>query len=214
MTLVTAPIIGLEQVQRELFYAFFEGINPAIVEVADFMATSDETFAVRTGRPYAATVVEPIEPDNIYEGHRPSLIKAPVDRYPNCSVWTVRAVPAPGSASLDQVSVYRDLAFVEVMVKSADSEEEVNRRLLRTVEAANIVVMQDPTLGGTVHGIDDDVTVNVSDVFTRTERTAYGPEWYWQGARLEYTVRKEAVLPSSSTGSIFRTSIPYDVDQS
>ena len=31
-----------------------------------------------------------------------------------------------------------------------------------------------------------------------------GTEWFWQGARLEYVVRKDAVLPQSASGSNFR----------
>ena len=203
MTTLTAPITGLELVQREAFFVLFDALNVAIGEIEEVMQISDEDFAIRTGREYIPTTVERIAPEHFYEGHRPSLIKAPVDNYPNCAVWSVRATPTAESDSLDQLSSYRDLMYVEVMVKSIVSEEEVNRRILRTIESVNICIMRNPTLNGSVSGLITDPTLDVSDVFTRKERTGYGAEWFWQGARLEYAVRKEAVIPSSP-GSVFR----------
>jgi hypothetical protein len=214
-TLVTSTVFGLEQIQRQAFYVLFDELNPVIAQISAEMDVSDRDFATHTGRTYSPVVVEQIDANNFYEGHRPSLIKAPIDRYPNCSIWGVRAVPTPESAVLDQVSVYSDLLFIEVMCHSPIDEGEANKRLLRTVEAVNICIMRNQTLRGLVHGLGTDPTLNVSDVFTRRERTSYGPQWYWQGARLEYAVRKEAVEPSS-TGSIFRAATPlseFDIDQ-
>jgi hypothetical protein len=206
MTLVTEPILGLENIQRAAFLVFFEQLNGAISQIASFMDDRDQEFATRTGRDYVPTVVEPVDSNNFYEGHRPSLIDAPVTLYPNFSVWSVRATPTPESADFDQSFVSRTLLYIECMVKSNLDEGEVNRRLLRTVEATHLCVMSNPTLGGVVIGADSDPSVTISEVFTRKERTAYGPHWFWQGARLEYAVRKESAMPSFSTsGSIFRT---------
>lgn len=212
MSIVAEPVLGLEQIQRATLVVLMDGLNNALDQVNTWMASSDSAMATRFGVPYAPTTIEHIEIANFYEGHRPSLIKAPIDKYPNCSTWAVRATPTADSASNDQLGIFRDLIYVEVMVKSADNEEEVNRRMQRTVEAVNICVMNNQSLNGVVHGLDTDPTVNISDVFTRKERTSYGPEWFWQGARLEYAVRKEAVYPSSSPGSFFRTS-DFSIDQ-
>jgi len=205
MTLVSEPILALEAIQREAFRVFFDQLNGAIDQIADFMAPRDEALAAHVGSEYVPTVIEHVAPENFYEGHRPSLISAPVTAYPNLAVWAVRSVPAPESAQLDQISVSRTLLYVECMVKSAADEGEVNRRILRTVEAVNLCVMSNPTLNGIVNAADSEPSVTISEVFTRKETTAYGPHWFWQGARLEYAVRKEAALPSSSSGSIFRT---------
>jgi hypothetical protein len=109
------------------------------------------------------------------------------------------------SDQYDQIDVYRDNLFVEIMVKATqdEGEEIVNRRVQRTAEAVNICILRNETLNGIVAGFDTAPTLRLSDVFTRKERTAYGPEWFWQGARLEYAVRKEATHPSLSPGSIF-----------
>lgn len=212
-TLIQQPILGLEQIQREGFLLFFDNLNESIAQINEFMAPQDEALAIHIGRDYERTDVEDVAPENFHEGHRPSLINAAITQYPNLSVWSVRATPTPDSASLDQQTAHRILLFVEIMVKSEKNEEEVNRRILRTVEAVNLCVMSNQTFNGTVYGMDTDPSVEISEVFTRKERSSYGPEWFWQGARLEYAVRKEAVHPSSTSGSIFRTATP-DAGQS
>ena len=205
-TLIAEPVLGLEQIQRAILFMLQDNLNDAYGQVNDWMAASDELVAARYGNSYVPTTIEPIEVANFYEGHRPSLIKASIDKYPNCAAWGVRAQPTGDSSQLDQLAIFRDLIYIEIMVKSNDDEEEVNRRMHRLVEAVNICVLSNQSLNGVVHGLDLDPLVNISDVFTRKERTSYGPEWFWQGARLEYAVRKEAVYPSSSpAGSLLRT---------
>jgi len=210
--LVREPILGLEQIQRAMLAQLARTVNPALEQIQAWMGPSDEQIAAVVGQEYEPTLLEPILPQNFVEGHRPSLIDAPITNYPNLAVWAVRASATPESEVFDQLSVNSILVYIEVMVKSIASEEEVNRRLQRTVEAINIAAMSDTTLGGVVTGFDGDPLVELADLFTRKERTAYGPEWFWQGARLEYAVRKEAVIPSSSAGSFFRTA-QFDIDQ-
>lgn len=211
MTSVALSTIGLEEVQRAAYFQLFENLNEAVTEIETTWAVSDEDFATRTGTDYVPTTLEPIDPANFYEGHRPSLIRAPIENYPNVSVSATRATPGINTDMFDHQDLYRNVIWVEIMVK-ASNEEEVNRRIMRTADAANSVMLSDPTLGGTIHGFDASPSLIISDVFTRKERSAYGAEWLWQGARLEYAVRKEAVRPSTSTGSFFRAA-GYDIDQ-
>lgn len=210
MSTITAPTISLEDVQRQGFLVLFDNLNSALAEVEAMRAVQDEALAIHTGREYVPTAIEMIAPDNFIEGHRPSLIGAPVEAYPNVSVMANLATPAPGTDQLDHQEAFSLALFVEVMVKSATSEEEVNRRVQRTAEAVQLVLSRHSTLNETVSGLGT-ATVEVSDVFTRKERTAYGPHWYWQGARIRYAVRKEASHPSS-TGSFLRAA-DYDIDQ-
>lgn len=195
--------LGFEEIQRAALLTLFDNLNAAITERAAVMDASDQDFATRTNRPYVPLVIEPIAPENFYEGHRPSLIQADVDKYPNVSCWTVRTTMHAESASSDHTSIFNDLLYVEVMVKAIEDEETVNKRLARTVEAVNNVMTLNPTLGDVVTGIGDERNVALSDLFTRRERTNYGPVWFWQGARLEYVVRKDAVLPGNRIGQLF-----------
>lgn len=204
MTVIGTHTIGLEAVQRAALTQLVVGLNDAIAQAEADWADSDMEMATLLQRAYVPTVIERVDLTNFYEGHRPSLISAPIDNYPNCAAWSLRAAPTPESAELDHSSVYNDLLYVEVMVKAIEDEETVNRRVQRTAEAVNFCITQDETLGGVVSGFVTEPLLTLTDVFTRKERTSYGPEWFWQGARLEYAVRKDAVIPSSSPGSIFR----------
>jgi hypothetical protein len=129
----------------------------------------------------------------------------------------LRAMPGPGSDSYDHQESYRIPLVIECMVKampqpaSKDLNDAsalaaaalVNQRAHRMVEAINACMMRNTTLGGLVSGFAGAPTTSVTEMFTRKEKTAYGPHWFWQGGRLEYAVRKEAAMPSH--GSIFRS---------
>jgi small nuclear ribonucleoprotein (snRNP)-like protein len=195
--------IGLEETQRAALVRLFRHLNSAIVERQALKETEDVALADFLGRAYVPVELEQIDPENFYEGHRPSLIRAPINKYPNVAVWAVRATPHPESARSDHTDIFNVLLFVEIMCKSIDDEETVNKRTVRTVEAVNAVMTDDKTLGGVVTGFDDDVSPSMSDVFTRKEKTTYGDLWFWQGARLEYVVRKDAIryLPSGSSSA-------------
>jgi hypothetical protein len=213
MSIVGTPKIGFEEIQRGALRLLFAEVNDAIAEVSTDMATDDQLLALEMGQTYVPTTVELIDPKNFYEGHRPSLIDAAASRYPNCSVWALRAAPSVDSGSFDQVDINVISLFIEIMVKDLESEENVNRRLSRTVEAVHAVIAKDPTLGGVVSGLNTDPIIELADVFTRKDRggsdtgqgarAAYGSTWFWQGARLTYAVRKETGM--SSAGSFFRS---------
>lgn len=210
MTILGSPTVGIEQLQRALFFTIFDKLNNALSQVEAFMAISDQEVAERTQRQFFPTALEHVTPENFYEGHRPSLIKAPIERYPNVSVIGTRAAPSPDNAALDQMTSYTHSLVVEAMVKSEVSEEEVSRRVNRTLEAINLCVFGDQSLQGTVTGLDNAPTLMISDVFTRKERTSYGPHWFWQGARISYAVRKESVVTTAPAGSFFRNGLAID----
>jgi hypothetical protein len=207
-SIISLPVIGIEPIQRAAFKQLFAGLNGALAQMALFMDRSDDEIATLTGRTYEPTTLEPVEPENFYEGHRPSLINAPIGKYPNCSVMANQATPATLDL-VDQADAYRCNLFVEVMAKTTDSEETVNRRVQRMAEAVNLTMMSDQSLGGVVTAFDGPPVVVVGDVFVRKEKTSYGAEWLWQGARLEYAVRKEASRPSSN-GAVLPA---FDIDQ-
>jgi hypothetical protein len=212
--LVDTPSVGLEEIQRGAFYVLFDTLNDAIIKTNEAWLSADQSFAVHTGRPFVATELESVLPDNFVDGHRPSLIDAPIENYPNVSVMAYRAVPAPGTEQYDHQEKYRVNLVVETMVKATEAEgaEMCSRRAKRMVQAVNTCLMNNPTLGGMVSGFDGTPTVSVTELFTKKDRggdassrgsrASYGPEWFWQGGRLEYVVRKEAGMPTH--GNDFR----------
>lgn len=205
-----SPSIGLETIQRAAFLRMYQHLNTSITEVSSYWDVSDAALNEFLDLPPTPIVVEPIAPNNFYEGHRPSLIKASIDHYPNISVYGIRATPHAESGSSDHTSIYNNVLYVEIMCKATDVEGEgiVNKRLLRTIEAANKVMLDDPSLQGVVTGMSEDVSLNVSDIFVRKEKTAYGPEWLWQGARLEYVLRKDSVIPGATVAGSDFASLP------
>lgn len=214
-TIIGNTLIGLEDVQLAFWRQLYDGLNTSLTDVATHFTAQDlEVWELQGNAPgdFVATTLEAVEPANFYLGHVQSLVRdAPIDRFPNVAVFTVQASPATNQDQLDQIDAYSDQIIVEIMVKSNKDEEEVNRRALRAAEAVNITLQRDVTLGGKIWGFENAPTVIVGDVFIRKETAAYGPEWFWQGVRLEYAVRKEAELPSS-LGSVFRE-IDIDIDQ-
>jgi hypothetical protein len=211
---VSEPVVGMEIVQRGAFFALYEGLNTAIDAIEAWMDPSDQDFATRTGRAFSHVTVEHVQPENFHEGHNPSLAKSPIEGFPNVSVMAMSANPSTEDISLDQLSSYMNTIFVEILVRSSTDETEVNRRIHRTVEAANFCLANNPTLGGVVSGLEGAPSIDISEVFVKQERTSYGPEWFWQGARIEYAVRKQAQQPPAS-GILRSASAPeYDIDQS
>jgi hypothetical protein len=201
MSLKSSTIIGLEQIQREAFFVLFDGLNDAIDQVQADMDGSDQDFATKTGRDYEELTIEHIAPSEFYEGHRPSLVTSPIENYPNCSVWAASARVSNESEYMDHTDIFLNELYVEVMVKSTPTEAEsvVNRRCIRTAEAAHFCLLNNPSLNGIVTAFTAMPTVNLSEVFKRQESTGYGEEWYWQAARLDYLILKEANKPSNSS---------------
>lgn len=210
-TLVSTSLIGLEEVQRAALVQLFDNLNSEIAKMEEFFYQRDLDFFTRMGRDASEVTrieLEQVAPENFYTGHVPSLIEAPITSYPNVAALCTLATPAAGSESIDQGSAYRNVLYVEIMAKSEVDAQEANSRALRMAEAAHRCIMRDQTLGGIVNGFEGDPSGQPGDVFVRKEKTGYGQRWFWQGVRLEYAVRKEAVNPPSSTGSVLRTGIP------
>jgi hypothetical protein len=134
--------------------------------------------------------VETIEDSNFYAGTIPSLINSPIEKYPN--VCTICYISNPPNSTDDVGELYSDVLAIEVMVKSINSEEEVNSRIQKTLDAVNLVFMdslENRTLNNTIPMLNAP-RMTIGDVFVRREKTNVGDRWYWQGGSLEYIVNK------------------------
>lgn len=221
MLLVDTPSMGLEEIQRAALLVLADTLNEALPLVEAAWAPSDLSFATRMGILYVPTLLELVVPENFVEGYRPSLIDAPIERYPNVASMAYRATPGSGAELYDHQESYRAALTIECMVKATLEEGEAvcNRRAHRMVQAVHTCLMANETLGGIVSGFGGAPTASVTELFTRKDRggdassrgtrTSYGPHWFWQGGRLEYAVRKEAVTPASH-GLNFPTAPTYE----
>jgi hypothetical protein len=198
MTVDNSSNIGLGQLTREGYIVLLQTVSSAIQKQNEIWKPYDEELAVLRGIDYEALELEIVKPDNFYLGHNPSLIKAPIDRYPNVAVDADRA----GSAltdDLDQAQTFGVSLYIEFMVKSEKSEEEVSARAARMLDAINVCMMSNRALRGSVHELGDTPTAQLSDVFVRREKVSHGDQWFWRGGRIEYDVTKVAQFPSGSS---------------
>lgn len=201
--------IGLERLQREAFIVLFNKLNDELALVESAWAQLDQQLSTLTPYDYVEINLEGIQPQNFYLGHRPSLIQAPINRYPNVSIMAWRA-GSEAPDNIDQLASYRQNLAIEVMVKSrtykeADepdlltAETEVNARIQRTTDAVNNVILANKSLNGVTTEISRTPSITLSDVFVREEKTSYGDKWLWQGSRLEYDVTKISNLSNTNT---------------
>lgn len=212
---------GLQSLQEAALVVVFEQLNDALIVAEQEGQERDESFGNRLGIPMPEVTLEPIDKTahessptgNFYFGHRPSLINASIDRYPNVAVIADRFDPATGG--IDQGTQFLDRLRIEVMVKGLgiNGEELVNRRIQRTMDAVNAVIQANPTLGGAVQSLEEQSRGYIGNVFPRKAETSYGEVWYWQGAQLNYTVRKSSVLSSDSSAAFRPAWMDAETDQ-
>lgn len=202
MTIDQHISIGLEQIARAAFLVLLDGLNAELELWEAAMVPYDRELDEARGRQFVAVELERVERDNFHLGHIPSLIvdsqgRAPaLDAWPAISVMAYRSSPSAGNALWDHGDSYRDSLYVESIVKAGPDDgtgrmaEVCDKRIWRTVEAVNNVLMRDRTLGGVVQGVEDPTAI-VSEVFTRPQSDE-NPEidWFWQAGRVEYGITK------------------------
>lgn len=187
---------GLERLAREVTLILADKLNGEIAAQQSKWVTLDQQYASRLGQAYEETILEPIDPANLYDGHRPSLIGASIDRYPNLAVMAFDAENVE-ELSGDQFMAYRAALQIEAMVKagpytnddtSGAGEGLVNRRIQRMVDAIVICLIQSRNLNGLALEVEHVPTVEIGNVFARREERSRGARFLWQGAVLTYAV--------------------------
>lgn len=201
--------VGPSELTRAGFLILAHSLNEAIEQENEYWVPLDEQIAELRGVEYAPIEVEAVDKENFYPGHVPSLIEAEIEKYPNVAVDSDRA-GASGIDDLDQGSLFANFVYIEFMVKSEKSEEEVSARAQRMLDAINSCMMANRTLGGVVHEVSDTPTAQLSDVFIRDTETRYGDRWYWRGGRIEYNIDKMSI---SSAGSGLSVADLSSIDQ-
>lgn len=184
---IQSDSLGMESLGLDVLLRLAASVNTAIHAQTSLWSSRDLDYASAMGLTYTPVIMEDIDKANMHLGHVPALIDAPIEQYPNLSVLSPDLSPVP-TGGWDQGDDYALTFYVEIMVKDIVSQELVNRRAQRTMNAVHSVVMGDKTLGGKYSDLHV-TAAGVSDVFIRREAKSRGPEWYWQGARLDYRVR-------------------------
>lgn len=195
--LITARGFGLEEIERQVHIILYEQLNDQLDIQEQLWYEEDEDFASRIGSDLGKTFLEHIEPENFYSGHRPSLLKGNQDKFPNIAVMCYMA-QSEDEDRVDQMQNWSVGIDIEVMVKSEDSEEEVNRRMHRTLEAINQVMFANEDLNGYSIGFNSDPDVEMTNIFIQSEEVSHGENWYWCAAIMRYNITRRSKLPSGA----------------
>lgn len=182
--------LATEKIQRQAIVVLFNHLNNMITDMTPTWAEEDDIYWASLNRGIQQWFVEPIADENFHAGTIPSLINSPVEGYPNLCAVCYIANP-PGSTD-DEGELYSNVLAIEVMVKSLVSEEEVNSRIQKTLDAVHLTFMdslENRTLNNTVPKLNAP-RQTIGDVFPRLERTSHGDRWWWQGGAVEYVVNK------------------------
>ncbi len=193
--------LSLELVQRNALVVLFDGLNDMITAMNATWSAEDDALMAALGRGNADWTVEQIANENFYPGTIPSLINAPIGKYPN--VCAVCYTGNPPDSTDDQGELYTHALAIEIMVKSGtfdppggsdltlglDQEQEVNSRIHKTLDAAHLTLLANKTLNNTIPALPPPV-VTVGDLFVRRESNGQGARWYWQGGSLIYNLSK------------------------
>lgn len=191
--------LSMELVQREALVVLFDGLNDMITSMNATWQAEDDALLTALGRGNATWTVEQIANENFYPGTIPSLITAPIEKYPNVCVVCYTANPKISADDLGEN--YTHVLAVEIMVKSGrfDSnasltdgifyEQEVNSRIHKTLDAAHLTLLANRHLNNSIPELPAP-NVTVGDLFARREQNGQGERWYWQGGSLIYNLDK------------------------
>jgi hypothetical protein len=191
--------LQLEKIQREALIVLFGGLNNMIAAMNTTWLAEDDALFTSLGRGNATWTVETIANENFYPGTIPSLINAPIEKYPNVCVVCYQATPKPSTDDLGEN--YTDILAVEIMVKSGSFdpdtnlslgifyEQEVNSRIHKTLDAAHMTLLNNRHLNNTIPELPAP-EVAIGDLFIRRLEGGSGDRWYWQGGSLTYQLDK------------------------
>lgn len=201
--------VQLERVARAAIKVLYDGLNTEIGVQNNTWADSDawwddSTFWTSIGQADREITVETISNGNFYVGHNPSLIDAPIDRYPNVAAMAYQGDVIPSTD--DHQDQYALNLAIEIMCKAECTAERpdqeadriaaelVNARVHRTLAAAKKVLQADRNFKGLVPKTANTPNEIVTNVFVRHEEKGRGPRWFWQGARLDFRIQQWVTL--------------------
>lgn len=181
--------IRTEDIQREALLILYDHLNDKMDDLEEQWAYKDEDLYSRMDKVAPDWSVERIPSDNFLPGTLAPLMKRPITEYPN--VATIAYIARPTPDNNDNGNMYYITLAIECMVKSEKSEQEVNSRIKKTLEAVHLTFFDNwdnRTLNHLVHELPAPQETT-GDVFKVEDRST-GQSWFWQGGSLEYLVSK------------------------
>lgn len=208
--------IGSEDLHWGIFQVLAANVNTVIATEETRGYVIDDAFETMTGRGLGRVSLERVDvAKNIHMGHRPSLIDAPADEYPSIAVMTYLSNQSPRNLGLDHAREAALTVSIECLVKAgpyddddrgiSDGEEIVNRRVQRTAEAIQQVMLAKRELSGYELPDSTEPIISWGEVFAKADLSddSAGPRrFYWQGVRLQYVYLKMKSLYGAGVPSL------------
>jgi hypothetical protein len=181
--------IRTEDIQREALLILFDNLNDKIDELEEEWTNKDTDLYDRMGRVAPGWSVEHIPIENFLPGTLSPLMSRPIEEFPN--VATIAYIARPRGTADDQGEGYQIRLAIETMVKSEMSEQEVNSRIKKTLEAIQLTFFdswENRTLNHKIHELPYPQETT-GDVFAIRKDNR---KWFWQGGSFEYLLSKYA----------------------
>lgn len=205
MTIYADDKLRHEDLQLGFYETIMANIDSALDAAESDGLDIDSRLAVARGADPAPVSLERFEARNIHYGHRPSMILAPVDRYPSMSINVFMGSPATENSGADYGHSNLLRCAIEVIVKSDplppdpvqvdfdyDGQLLVGKRIKRTAEAIHAIQSANQGLGGYFLQPSAAPSVTYGDIFARDDEST-GERYFWQGVRIEYQYIKQSV---------------------
>lgn len=201
MSVLLGDELGLERFAREVLILMIDNLETELGVQDAKWVTLDQELAVKLQMDYVPCNSDPVLPRNFVMGHKPSLIEAPIEKYPNLAVMSYESFPSPDQG--DQYFGVTNTLFIESMVIDGPydqgspgvfdeyGEDLVNKKVQRMNEAIHAIICANRTLGGYAFEITNPPRSRISDCFRRRDINS-GADYYWQMTRLEYNINKIA----------------------
>lgn len=198
MTVYMGKELGLERIQYEVLVLMINNLNTALTAQDALWSTLDADMATLRGVDPIIVTSDHVLPENFYPGHKPSLIEAPTDKYPNICVMAWNS--GESSDQGDQyegnlIDVYIEAMVIDGPFPQAQefdptAEDRVNKKVQRMTEAIHNVMISNRTLGGITFEISDSPRVVLTECLRRRAIKGHGEDYYWQMVRFDYSINK------------------------
>lgn len=194
--------LGFEESTRATLKVLIDGLNDEIEARSARWSQADLDWQEFAGTGIGQVDIPLVPIDHFHEGPHPSIIEAPIESFPAVAVTSF--FTTSGTREID--GSYRSSLRLAIEMFSIsgpvydqsmiEHSTIVGRRIQRTVEAANAVLMRNRTLCGAAQpGITDLPRGGIGPQrFARKEENGTGPRWVWQGARIEYTLQRNSMF--------------------
>lgn len=193
-------LIGFEPITRAARLLLFDHLNDEIDSMQERWMMVDLGLDQMGLDPGVGQVeLDHFEVENLHEGAHQSILTAPPEAFPNCSVMAYAATPS--GEQYDQFDTSDIALFAETFViagpvpKGSDLvfSKIVNRRIMRTTEAVNNVLMAHKTFLGTTTPVQLPPRGGiVNSSWLKHKDGSSGPRYLVHGSKLQYTLQRHA----------------------